>query len=135
MDDRASSLPKRTAAGISIAVNFLVSWTVLPLALPPFHLYLPRDLIEVFLWQGMGIAGWPLGLVGGLANLRLHRAGTDLVSLLLLSMYPVMFVFLILSLFPKRPRWWVLAVLHIVLAGSFAVVWYKVLNGYDFMKG
>jgi hypothetical protein len=135
MDDRASNHPNRIAAGISIAVNFLVSWTLLPFALPPFHGYSPRDLIEVLLWQGMGIVGWPLGLVGGLANLCLHRAGTDLMSLLLLSMYPVMLLFLILSLFPKRSKWWVLFVLHIVLAGSFAVVWYKVLNGYDFMKG
>ena len=135
MDDCVSSRPNRIAAGISIAVNFLVSWTLLPLALPPFHGYSLRELIEVLLWQGMGMVGWPLGLVGGLANLCLHRAGTDLVSLLLLSMYPVMFLFLIFSLFPKRPKWWVLAVLHIVLVGSFAVVWYKVLNGYDFMKG
>jgi hypothetical protein len=135
MDDRVSSRPKRIAARISIAVNFLVSWTLLPLALPPSHSYSPRDLIEVLLWQGMGIVGWPLGLVGGLANLCLHRAGTDLVSLLLLSMYPVMLLFLIFSLFPKRRKWWVLAVLHIVLTGSFAVVWYKVLNGYDCMKG
>jgi hypothetical protein len=135
MDDRASSHPNRIAAGISIAVNFLVSWTLLPLVLPPFHGYSPRDLIEVLLWQGMGIVGWPLGLMGGLANLCLHRAGTDLVSLLLLSIYPVMFLSFIFSLFPKRPKWWVLVVLHIVLAGSFAVVWYKVLNSYDFMKG
>jgi hypothetical protein len=83
----------------------------------------------------MGIVGWPLGLVGGLANLYLHHAGTDLANLLLLSMYPVMFLLLIFSLFPKCPKLWVLAVLHIFLAGSFAVVWYKILNGYDFMKG
>ena len=50
-------------------------------------------------------------------------------------MYPVMLLFLILSLFPKRPKWWVLALLHLLLIVSFAVVWYKVLNGYDFMKG
>ena len=76
-----------------------------------------------------------LGVGGRAGESCLHRTGTDLVSLLLLSMYPVMLLFLIFSLFPKRPKWWVLAVLHIVLTGSFAVVWYKVLNGYDFMKG
>jgi hypothetical protein len=135
MDNLVLSRPNRIAAGISIAVNFLVSWTLLPLALPPFHGYSLRDLIEVLLWQGMLIVEWPLGLVGGLANFCLHRAGTDLVSLLLLSIYPVLFLFLILSLFPKRPKWWVLVVLHLVLAGSFAAVWYKVFNGYDFMKG
>ena len=125
----------RRTAGLSIAVNVLLSWTILPLGIPPFRLYSLRELMEVLFWQGMGMLGWPLGLVGGLANLRLHRAATDLVSLLLLSMYPVMCLFLILSLFPKRPQWWVLALLHILLIGSFAAVWYKVLNGYDFMKG
>lgn len=107
----------------------------MPLVLPPFRLYSGRELGEVLLWQGMGLAGWPLGLVGGLANLLLHRAGSDLVSLLLLAMYPVMILLLTLSLFPKRPKWWVLAVLHLVLTGAFAAVWHKVLNGYDFMRG
>jgi hypothetical protein len=116
-------------------VNVLLSWTILPFGIPPFRLYSLRELMDVLFWQGMGILGWPFGLVGWLANLRWHRAGTDLVSLLLLSMYPAMCLFLILSLFPKRPQWWVLALLHILLIGSFVGVWYKVLNGYDFMRG
>jgi len=32
-------------------------------------------------------------------------------------------------------RWWALVALHLVLVGSFALMWYKVLKGYDFMKG
>ena len=122
-------------AGLSIAVNGLLSWTILPLVLPPFRLYSGRELLEVLLWQGMGLVGWPLGLIGGMANLLLHRTWTDLVSLLLLSMYPVMILLLMFSLFPKRPKWWALALLHILIAGSFGAVWYKVLNGYDFMRG
>jgi hypothetical protein len=108
---------------------------MLPFALPPFRSYSLRELSEVLLWQGLGLVGWPLGLVGALANHFLHPAGTDLVSLLLLSMYPTMIFLLMLSLFAKRPKWWALALLHIVLTISFAVIWYKVLNGYDFMKG
>ena len=107
----------------------------MPLVLPPFRLYSVRELVEVLLWQGMGMVGWPLGLVGGLANLVLHRKLSDLVSLLSLSIYPMMFLLLILALYPKRPRRWVLVVLHLFLTGSFAAVWYKVLNGYDFMRG
>ena len=126
---------KRTAVGVSLAINFLLSWTLLPLVLPPLRFYSPRELFEVLLWQGMGAVGWPLGLVGGLANCLLRRAGSDLVSLLLLSMYPALIVLLVLSLVPKRPKWWVVALLHIVLTGSFAVTWYKVLNGYVFMRG
>jgi len=90
--------------------------------LPPFRLYSGRELLEVLLWQGMGLVGWPVGLVGGLANLFLLRAGTDLVSLLL-AMYPVMILLLLFSLIPQRPQWWVLAVLHLALTGTFAVVW------------
>jgi hypothetical protein len=119
--------------GLSITVNGLLSWTLWPLVLPPFRLYSGRELLEVLLWQGMGLVGWPVGLVGGLANLLRHRAGTDRVSLLL-AMYPVIILLLLFSLIPKHPQWWVLAVLHL-LTGTFAAVWYKVLNGYDFMRG
>jgi len=107
----------------------------LPFVLPPFRVYSLRELFEVLLWQGMGLVGWPLGLLGGLANLVLHRRLPDLVSLLSLSIYPMMFLLLILALNPKRPRQWALVLLHLFLTGSFAVVWYKVLNGFDFMRG
>jgi hypothetical protein len=123
----------RRTVGLSITVNGLLSWTLWPLVLPPFRLYSGRELLEVLLWQGMGLVGWPVGLVGGLANLLRHRAGTDRVSLLL-AMYPVIILLLLFSLIPKHPQWWVLAVLHL-LTGTFAAVWYKVLNGYDFMRG
>ena len=56
-----------------------------------------------------GNGGMALGVGGRAGESALHRTGTDLVSLLLLSMYPVMLLFLIFSLFPKRPKWWVLA--------------------------
>lgn len=126
---------RRTAAGISLAVNFLLSWTLLPFVLPSFRVYSLRKLFEVFLWQGMGAVGWPLGLVGGLANLLLRRELSGLTGLLSLSIYPMMFLLLILALYPERPRQWALVLLHFFLTGSFAVVWYKVLNGYDLMKG
>jgi hypothetical protein len=126
---------KLTGTGISLVINFLLSWTLLPFVLPPFRFYSLRELMEVLLWQGMGMVGWPLGLVGGLANLVLHRKLSDLVSLLSLSIYPMMFLLLILALYPRRPRRWALVLLHLVLTGTFAAVWYKVLNGYDFMRG
>lgn len=132
---RGTNRSPKTWAGLSIAINFLVSWTLLPLVIPPFRDYALHELGEVLLWQGMGTVGWPLGLVGGVANLLLHRRMSDLTGLLLLSMYPVMLGLLLLSLWPKRPKWWALVALHLLLAGSFALVWYKVLNGYDFMKG
>jgi hypothetical protein len=34
-----------------------------------------------------------------------------------------MILLLLFSLIPQRPQWWVLAVLHLVLTGTFAAVW------------
>jgi hypothetical protein len=45
------------------------------------------------------------------------------------------FLLLILALYPRRPRQWALVLLHLFLTGTFAAVWCKVLNGYDFMRG
>ena len=56
----ASRLTRLSETTRGIAVNGLLSWTLLPLVLPPFRLYSERELLEVLLWQGMG-------LVGGLA--------------------------------------------------------------------
>jgi hypothetical protein len=119
----------------SIAINFLLSWLLLPFVIPPFRLYSMRELAEALLWQGMGAVGWPLGLAGGLANLLLHRRSSDLATLLFLSIYPVMLSLLFLALYPRRPKRWARGLLHLLLSFSFALVWYKVLNGYDFMKG
>jgi hypothetical protein len=116
-------------------VNSLLSWTLLPFVLPPFRVYSLRELFEVLLWQGMGAVGWPLGLVGGLANLVLQRRMPDLVGLLSLSIYPLMLLLLVLAVYPTRPRQWALVLLHVFLTGSFAAVWYKVLNGYNLMRG
>lgn len=127
--------PPRRRAGISLVANFLVSWTLLPFALPPFRAYSLSELFDVLLWQGMGAVGWPSGLVGGLANLVLNRKLSDLVSLLWLLIYPMMSLLLISALSPKRSRLWVLVLLHLLLPGSFAVLWRKILDGYDFMKG
>ena len=64
MNNSETNRTRRTT-GVSIAVNGLLSWTLLPLVLPPFRLYSGRELLEVLLWQGMGLVGWPVGLVGG----------------------------------------------------------------------
>lgn len=119
----------------SIMVNFLLSWTILPLVIPPFGIYSWRELLEVLTWQGIGMIGWPLGVLGGLVNLVQQGSLSDLVTLLLVLIYPGMLTLLILVLFSKRTRRWLLILLHVLLAFSFAAVWYQVLNGYDFMTG
>jgi hypothetical protein len=133
MVKRETNLKRRTA-GIFIVINFLLSWTLLPLVIPPFRIYSLRELIEVILWQGMGAVGWPLALVGGFANLLLQGKLTDLVSLLFLVIYPIMLLLLILVLSSRRRKRWTLIMLHMLITFSFAAVWHPVLNGYDFMK-
>ena len=119
----------------TLIVNFLLSWTVLPLAIPPFRVYSFRELIEVLLWQGMGAVGWPFAILGGFASLILQGKMSNLVTLLLVLIYPTMLLLLIFVLFSKRFKRWALILLHMLLTFSFAAIWYQVLNGYDFMPG
>ena len=125
----------RIAVAVSLVVNLLLSWTILPFLIPPFGAYSPGDLIEVLLWQGMGIVGWPLALFGGVLSLVMQPQSTDLGSLLLLLVYPAIGLLLVLVLIPKRPNGWAVIALHTLLALSFAAVWHGVLGGSDFMVG
>ena len=125
----------RIAVAVSLVVNLLLSWTILPFLIPPFGAYPPGDLIEVLLWQGMGIVGWPLALFGGVLSLVMQPQSTDLGALLLLLVYPAIGLLLVLVLIPKRPNGWAVIALHTLLALSFAAVWHGVLGGSDFMVG
>ena len=121
--------------GRSLAVNFLVSWLVLPFALPPFEGYSAADLLEVLLWQVFGFIGWPIAVLGGLFSLVFAQARANPGSLLLTLIYPILLLLFARAVFSKCPRRWELYLLHLLLAFSFAAVWYNVLNGYDFMVG
>ena len=119
----------------TLIVNLLVSWTILPLAVPPFGFYSGLELMEVLLWQGIGAVGWPLALLGGCARLILQGNGAELLALLIVLSYPVMLLLLIFVLFSNRSKRWMLILLHMLLVFSFAAIWYQVRNGYDFMIG
>jgi hypothetical protein len=123
------------SAVISIAINCLLSWALLPLAMPPFRRYSLRELGEVLLWQGMGAVGWPLALLGGVANLLFQGRVAGLAPLLFVAIYPLMLLLLVVALASKRFGRWALIALHLLITFSFAAVWYRVLNGYDFMVG
>ena len=127
------SKTKSIIAGL--IVNLLLSWTILPLAIPPFRIYAFRELMEVLLWQVMGAVGWPLAILGGFASLILQGKVSDLVPLLLVLIYPSILLLLLFILFSKRSKQWALIVLHMLITFSFAVIWYQVINGYDFMIG
>ena len=119
----------------SLGMTFLVCWTVLPLVIPPFRPYSLFQLMEVVLWQGIGTVGWPLAIFGALLCLLFEPASVDAGALLLVLMYPAMLLLLLRVLTSAVPRRCQLIVLHLLLILSFAAVWYRVLNGYDFMLG
>jgi hypothetical protein len=132
---KAAIHSKTNSVIAGLIANFLLSWIVLPLAIPPFRVYSCRELMEVLLWQGMGAVGWPFAIMGGFASLILHGTMSGLANLLLLLMYPTMLLLLIYVLFSKRSKQWVLIILHMLVTFAFAVMWHQVLNGYDFMPG
>ena len=127
--------PKTRMTIVYIAINFLLSWTVLPFIIPPFRAYSLSELVEVLLWEGMGTVGWPLALLGIFAGLFLKHELTNQVRFLFILIYPGMLFLLVRVLSSRCRKRWELILLHLLLTLSFGAVWYKVLNGYVFMGG
>lgn len=119
----------------SLVINIVLSWMVLPLLIPPFGCYSPAELIEVFFWQGIALVGWPLALLGGCASFVFGGSMADLGTLFLLLIYPGIWYLCIRLLWARKLSRWEMVALHLLLAFSFAAVWYQVRNGYDFMIG
>ena len=129
--DRRHLLP----VGISLLVNVLVSWTLLPLVMPPFRMYTLPELAVALLWQGMGSIAWPLVFIGILLSVFSGGDAPDLGSVLIILVYPGILVLAIRVFTARALRVWALVLLHILLVLSFAAVWSRVLNGYEFMVG
>jgi hypothetical protein len=119
----------------SLAMNFILSWLILPFAVPPFQGFSPTDLFEVLLWQVIAAVGWPIAILGGLLSQIFTRGVDNLLQLSFMLVYPAMLLLLGRAVFLKSLRRWELPLLHLLLTFSFAVIWYYVLNGYDFMTG
>jgi len=133
MSARRPRLAVKTVV-VSLFINFLVSLIVLPLLIPPFRSYTIGELAEVLFWQVVGLIGWPLGILGCLSTM-IAEGGANNVDGLLLFLYPLMLFLLVYTLVSQQHRRWTLVSLHLAVTVSFATVWYKVLNGYDFMGG
>jgi hypothetical protein len=121
--------------GLSLAVNIILCCTLLPLAIPPFEGYSLSKLLEVLLWQSIGMVAWPFAFLGLILSIPFGAKLTSVVSLLLMFIYPAIQFLLIRSLIAKTPQRVDFILLHIFVIFSFVVVWYYVLNGYDFMVG
>jgi len=118
-----------------LAINIILSWMILPFAIPPFGGYSLRELFEVLLWQGIGTVGWPFAILGTFLSLPFVTDPPRWGDLLPTLMYPAMLVLLIRNLTAKALRLWELVLLHVFVTFSFAAIWYRILNGYDFMLG
>jgi hypothetical protein len=121
--------------GIPLAINVILSWMVLPIAIPPFAGYSLRELVDVALWQGIGTVGWPIAILGWLLSSPFGQEAHRLGALLLTLIYPGMLILLLRALTARVLRRCELALLHILVAFSFALVWQQVLTGMDFMVG
>jgi hypothetical protein len=121
--------------GKPLVVNLVVSWTILPFAIPPFGGYSFSDLFEVLLWQTICAVGWPFAILGILLSLPFGQEIPHFWDLLLILIYPAALILLIRTLTAKVVRNLDLVLLHTLLMISFVAVWYRVLNGLDFMVG
>jgi hypothetical protein len=121
--------------GMSLVVNAFISWTLLPLVIPPFRIYTISELAETLLWQGMGAFGWPLALLGIGLSAPFGGHARDLGSVLMTLVYPGMLVLAVRVFTMHGRRLWPIVLLHLLLTLSFALVWWRVLNGYQFMEG
>jgi len=120
---------------IPLAINILISWTILPFAMNAAVVYSIGDLFEVILWQGIGLVGWPLAIVSGLLSLLISQDISQVGAMVMIMIYPAILALLVRALFVKVVRLWDLAIPHLLIALSFVVIWAMVLNGYDFMLG
>ena len=118
----------------TLIANFLLSWTLLPFVIPPFRGYSLSEFFEVFFWQSIGAVGWPFVLLGVVLSIPFGAKLTSADSLFTL-IYPAIQFLFVRSAISRTPRHWELILMHMFVTLSFAVVWYNVLNGYDFMSG
>jgi len=121
--------------GLSLAVNILFCCTLLPFIIPPFEGHPLSKLLEVLLWQSIGMVGWPFALLGLIISIPSGARLGSVAPLLLMLMYPAIQFLLIRSAFAKTRRRVDFIILHIFVILSFGVMWYSILNGYDFMVG
>ena len=119
---------------LSLVINIILSWTLLPFVILPFEGYSLSRFLEVLLWQTISTVGWPFAVLGIVLSLPFGGKLSS-ASVLFILMYPIIQILLIRSMISKKPRRIELIILHFFVTFSFAVVWYYVLNGYDFMVG
>ena len=120
---------------LPLAVTTLLSWAILPFLVPSFGPYSFSELLEVLLWQGMGAVGWPLALFGIALSLPFDLRLSGDYSFLFILIYPAIEFLLLSCVISRTQRRLELVFMHLLVTFSFALVWYHVSNGYNFMSG
>jgi hypothetical protein len=73
---------------LSLAINILLSWTLLPFVIPPFEGYTLSGFLNVLLWQTICTVGWPFALLGIVLSLP-FGAKLSSASVLFILIYPI----------------------------------------------
>lgn len=121
--------------GLSLVVNILLCCMLVPFVIPPFGGYSFSMLLEVLLWQSIGMVGWPIALLGMAVSIPFGGKLTSVAPFLFILLYPTIQFLLIRSVISKVLHRLDFILLHIFVIFSFVIVWYYALNGYDFMAG
>lgn len=120
---------------LSLGGNILLGCTIVPLVITPFGAYYFSTLLEVLLWQCIGMVGWPFALLGMALSIPIGASLTSTASFLFILLYPAIQFLLVRSVISKAPRRLDIFLLHALLILSFISVWCCVLHGFDFMVG
>lgn len=120
---------------LSVAANLFLCCTLVPFLIQPFSNYPFSMLLEVLLWQAIGMVGWPFALFGLALSIPFGTKLTSVAPLLFILLYPAIQFLLIRSVISKNPQRISFILLHILITLSFIVVWFYVVNGYDFISG
>lgn len=120
---------------LSLVVNILLCCTLVPFVIPPFGGYSFSALLEVLLWQAIGMVGWPFALFGMVVSIPFGAKVAGAAPALFVLLYPAILFLLIRFVIAKTLRRLNFVLLHLFVFLSFVVVWYYVLNGYNFMAG
>jgi hypothetical protein len=120
---------------LSVAANLILCCTLVPFLLRPFGSYPFSMLLEVLLWQAIGMVSWPFALFGLALAIPFGAKLSSVTPFLFTLLYPAIQFLLIRSVISKTPHRINFILLHILITVSFIVVWFYVLNGYDFMSG
>lgn len=120
---------------ISLLINVLICWFLLPYVLQPSPIITTIKLLEIIFWHGLGLISWPVVLIMALVNLLFSSTLPQLRDLFIVILFPIIEINLLLLFISKKNKWIPLILVHIFLLTSYIFLWLGVMKGYNFMVG